>query len=488
MIQKPTERGQALVLIALAAIGLFAFAALAIDGSRAFSNKRHAQNTADTAVLAAALKQIRTGSFAEAEAAAKLRAQTNGYTNNVDGTIVDVDRCDDVVDRDAGGNPAPLPGDVDADGNVIDCFGVPDDVASQYIRVTIISQIPATFGRVIGRETFQSAVQAVARVQGDSASSSSMGNAVVGLRQTSCGICGGGNVNLEINGSGMFSNSTDTCSIDFTGTGIYDSEDGFTMATPGGLCYKKAASNLTGDLHSGAQLPFPPTNINIPKPTFACPGPARDQSDAVEVSSDVWVYPAGNYSDNLKLNNGTHKFENGTFCFADGIDMRANITFTNANVRLTSGSLISNGNVSLTCNGLLFHSAGGTGMHLNGNGVNNCAGVTFYMETGGVTWNGNSGSVLTAPTSGTYKGLLVHLPFSNGEVIKINGNSGNQLVGSIIAPNSEIILSGNSGSSGYNTQIIGEYITLQGNSNTVINFNPDDQYKLPASPTIQLDQ
>ena len=43
-----SQRGQALVMIALAAIGLFAFAALAIDGSTIFSDRRHAQNAADT--------------------------------------------------------------------------------------------------------------------------------------------------------------------------------------------------------------------------------------------------------------------------------------------------------------------------------------------------------------------------------------------------------------------------------------------------------
>ena len=50
-----SQRGQALVMIALAAIGLFAFAALAIDGSAIFSDRRHAQNAADTSALAAAL-------------------------------------------------------------------------------------------------------------------------------------------------------------------------------------------------------------------------------------------------------------------------------------------------------------------------------------------------------------------------------------------------------------------------------------------------
>ena len=48
-----SEKGQALIVIALAAVVLFSFAALAIDGSMAFSDRRKAQNAADTAVLAA---------------------------------------------------------------------------------------------------------------------------------------------------------------------------------------------------------------------------------------------------------------------------------------------------------------------------------------------------------------------------------------------------------------------------------------------------
>jgi uncharacterized membrane protein len=55
MKRKSQEKGQALILVALAAIGLVGFAALAIDGSMKFSDQRHAQNAADSAALAAAL-------------------------------------------------------------------------------------------------------------------------------------------------------------------------------------------------------------------------------------------------------------------------------------------------------------------------------------------------------------------------------------------------------------------------------------------------
>src|SRR6266536_6197264 len=53
------ERGQALILITLAAVGLFAITGLAIDGSAKFSDRRHAQNAADTAALAGALARIK---------------------------------------------------------------------------------------------------------------------------------------------------------------------------------------------------------------------------------------------------------------------------------------------------------------------------------------------------------------------------------------------------------------------------------------------
>ena len=52
-IKKSNERGQALIVIALAAIVLFGFVALAIDGTATFSDRRHAQNAADTAAMAA---------------------------------------------------------------------------------------------------------------------------------------------------------------------------------------------------------------------------------------------------------------------------------------------------------------------------------------------------------------------------------------------------------------------------------------------------
>jgi len=49
--QRENERGQAAILLALAMVGLIAFAALAIDGGNAYYMKRNAQNAADAAMF-----------------------------------------------------------------------------------------------------------------------------------------------------------------------------------------------------------------------------------------------------------------------------------------------------------------------------------------------------------------------------------------------------------------------------------------------------
>ncbi len=468
------ERGQALIIIALAAVGLFAFAALAIDGSRAFSNKRHAQNAADTAVLAAALAKVRGQDYVTA---ALKRAESNGYTNDADSTV-EVHLCND-------------PG--------VTCQGLPAGAdPAEFIQVRIISSIPSTFGRVIGRQTLTSAVEAVAHVQGSSATGVAASPALVALTPTGCGICSGGVLNLHVHGSGIFSNSTDTCtppshgSMDMDGIGTYESDGGFiNPAGAAGVCINTVTTTLIGTPQVGSQIS--PT-YNIPAPTFACSSPEINPATdtTIDPVDGATVYPPGHYSAQLILGStANYKLKDGNYCFDNGLQLKggANITLSNVNIRIDGGMFDAGGGSgtgTFTCNNLLVYGAAGSGLHFSGNGQVNCTGVTFYMQSGGVTWNGNSNSNLKAPTSGPYKGLLIYLPATNTEVVKINGTSNNQLVGSIIAPGSEIYISGNSGSAGYNTQIIGNHITLAGNSNTTINYDANAQYNPPDSPTIGL--
>jgi Flp pilus assembly protein TadG len=74
------ERGQALVIIALAIVGLAGMAGLVIDGGNIFLDRRNAQNAADSAALAAALARVQGNKNPQATAIGS--ALQNGYNND----------------------------------------------------------------------------------------------------------------------------------------------------------------------------------------------------------------------------------------------------------------------------------------------------------------------------------------------------------------------------------------------------------------------
>src|ERR1041384_5852512 len=186
MARKATEKGQALVLITLAIVGLFAFAALAIDGSMVFSDRRHAQNAADTGALAAALAKIHAGDWT---AAGKARAKSNGYNNDGVNNVVEVWQCDDFAHT--------------------TCTALPQNAnPADYVQVKITSHVKTFFSRVIGRSEVINHVEAVAHAVPGYRKSLFSGQAMVALDKHNCAAYvynGGGQV--AVTGSGIFVNS-----------------------------------------------------------------------------------------------------------------------------------------------------------------------------------------------------------------------------------------------------------------------------------------
>ena len=125
------EKGQALILIALAIVGLTGFAALAVDGGTALSDRRHAQNAADTAAFAAALAKTHGEDWV---ASGMSQAEINGYQNDGQSNIVHV-HCPPENGQYAGNQ--------------------------EYVEVIIESNVQTTFGRVLGVNQVHNQVQAV---------------------------------------------------------------------------------------------------------------------------------------------------------------------------------------------------------------------------------------------------------------------------------------------------------------------------------------
>jgi len=103
-----------------------------------------------------------------------------------------------------------------------------------------------------------------------------------------------------------------------------------------------------------------------------------------------------------------------------------------------------------------------------------------------VLWNGNVTNTFSAPTNGPFAGLLLYMPYGNTSPLTINGNSNNNITGTIMAVSAPITINGNSGTNGYHSQIIGYTITLNGNSNTTINYGDAENYDTLVPPSIEL--
>ena len=453
------ERGQALIMVALAVVGLFGFTALAIDGSRVFSDRRHAQNAADTAALAAALAKVRASDWRQA---ALDRAASNGYVTDTDSTV-DVHLCSD-----AGLNPA--------------CEGIPGGGdKSEYIQVKIVSTIPTTFARIIGRMTVTSVLTAVAKASGKSDQPPVNGAALVALKPDGPKtIDGTGNVGLDVNHSGVFNNSTDQCGLNVTGNGTYSVDTSFQVVS--GTHCESGNTTLNGPVQGAGQIPYPPS-YDVLEPSISCSGTGSQTYDAV---TNTYTLHPGNWNGTPALN-GNVNFSPGNYCFNGSVIINGpyNIIANDVNFKITSGEFKVAGG-TFTCDKMLVYIDGGSGMHFTGNGHVYCNEVMFYAKTGDVTWNGNVSNRLFAPTGGPYKGLLIYLPYGNSSALTINGTSGNELTGSIIAVASPVTVNGNSTTSGLNTAITGYTISLSGVGTITINYDPSQQFVPPKPSAVGL--
>ena len=84
------ERGQIIVLFALALVAIVAMVGLVLDGGSAYAQRRGEQNAADLAALAGANDYLVNGNSAQAIVTARAVAAQNGYTQGANGVSVNV--------------------------------------------------------------------------------------------------------------------------------------------------------------------------------------------------------------------------------------------------------------------------------------------------------------------------------------------------------------------------------------------------------------
>lgn len=515
---KKNERGQALILIALAAIGLFAFAALAIDGSMKFSDRRHAQNAADNAALAAALAKIRGQNYV---AAAENIARENGYDKLAPNTMeVEAKLCNDPT--------------LDAP-----CQGLPAGAnQAEYIRVRIKSRVNYTFSRVFGQQYTTNTVEAVVRAHVSNTAllaatpvnpvaptdtpntsyaytptntpapgsttvvttgGSLFGNSALvstkGGNHNQCFLMNG-SADLYIHNSGIFINCSGSQAVFLNGSSDLNMD---TTGQVVGCYFENGNANydpIACGINGGVSLPFSAS-------TFA--GVPRTQTPptcSTNGSISGNVFSPGNFG-NITINSGANvTFNPGTYCISGGFNLNGNATLQapagrvqfvlqDQYINMNGGTIIDfndfeiyGNNATFTLNGgaifradrMRFFSTGNGNFIVNGNSELTSGDAYFYLRYGNITWNGGSKLTLRAPMQGDpFGGLLVYKPWENQQMITLNGGSDIHLTGTFMVPSSPVTFNGGVDFE-LHSQIIGYEYIVNGNADVDIYYVASENY------------
>jgi Flp pilus assembly protein TadG len=372
--RKSAQAGQALILIAIAIVGLLALVALAIDAGNGFSDRSKAQNAADSAVLAGATAKTQNQSVTSAATA---RATSNGYTDGINGATVTVS------------NP-PGPG----------CNGTNGPFAgnSQYIQVIIHSTVSTFFGPIVNINELHNCVEAIARTQLMAGSSQlAMGNTIAAVGCTGLNITASGSADVTLMNGGIYSNSSSNPAL------YIHKNDNLTAPSVGSVGSAHVPYGYSPAPETGiTQLPCPLPDYMIPK--YTC---SYNYVNFPPASSDANVTKVGS----------VYELNAGVYCIS-GSWSKANMTGSDVTFVMLNQGFTWNGNVDI---------------HLRAPTSGATKGLLIflpYSNTNSITLNGNAGLDITgsvfAPNatiklSGSFGSTAVQSQWV-GKVVDMTGN------------------------------------------------------------------
>lgn len=434
-----SERGQVIVILSIAIVGLLGFAALALDGGMLYSDRRHAQNAADTSSLAGATS-----------AAIFMRVNDEDYKYDnffcySDPSLKTLAESEAIT---AGINRAAS-NDYTIDSDISDHHGVTTECISEdkgsYIdkHFDVITQITrettSNFAHLVFSGTLTNEVEAIARVYPPAPLG--FGHAIVSLNNSPCsgnqnGVIFSGSSETQITGGGVWSNGC------LTGNG---SE--FTVnVDDGDVGYAGESTGTLGNIspppqHHPNEIPSFATKAQPPD----CSGlPNRKAPHGKSATLKPGIY------DRIQWTSGDLTLESGLYCIT-----------------------------------------GSQGVTVNGGSLTGI-GVTIYLENGGMTVDGNVEPVdLEAPPespdpSPAIPGMLIFLAPGNTNTVKLTGNSDSFYLGAIYAPDGDIYISGTSDTNPtFNTQLIAENVEVSGGASIDINFLDEENYMKPPVLDLQ---
>jgi Flp pilus assembly protein TadG len=403
------EDGQTTVVMAMfMATFLFGFVALGIDTEALFHAKRQAQAAADAAATAYA-EEAGYGTATQL-AAAKAAAKLNGFDTAANATVTV--------------NSPPLYGNYTTSS------------ANAFYEVIVQAPVSTFFARVV---THKPTITITGRAV-----------AGAGLTSPTC-VCLEGTSGTDLNLSNNSKLTPSSC-----GTTVDSSSSNAVelagSATLGGLTLGTVASGWStaqngSNVNNGASISSGTKVVEGIATSCAPPLPAVPSFNAANCTSD----PDSNYQGGQQYNLGPGGAA-PTITQSGGIVCYNSLTIgdNNKSVNLNPGIYVINGG------SLHFESGSNNASNTGGSGV------FFYLKGNASLTIDNGANVnLTAPTSGTYAGIVVFQDPSDTQALSIQGGSNTSFNGAIYAPSSNVTL-GNGSSNAISADLVAKTLTMNG--------------------------
>jgi hypothetical protein len=403
---------------------LMGFVALAVDVGMLFRTQRQMQIAADAAAVAAALDYKYNDSASSAVTQGCAAATANGVTNTCT-----TGACSSSVTGAQVCIMVPP-----ADG--------PNEGVSGLVEAIVQDPYPTFFMKVFNRKTITVSGRAVAGAVGAGT------GCVLTLARSGVDISLTGSGTLEAPHCDIYDNSTAADALELTGSGSI-------TANAIGIGGNDSVTG-SGTVSPAPQTGMPPaadplTNLPTPSPqspTGSCTAssnssacnPSYTGSSNHSIGPGTYTSISNTGSGTLTLTAGnyyvygsvTNTGSGGLVMGAGNYTIMGNFQSTgSSSLTIASGSMASN-------NGQIF--VGGN-MTLTGSGSLTSAAESFYTE-GASTVTGSGGMNLTAPTSGTYNGVLFFQSRSDSDAMAITGSTGDSIQGIFYAPAAPLTLTG----------------------------------------------
>ena len=423
------ESGQVMAFLAVVFVVLLGFAALAIDGGMLFSDRRHAQNAADASSLA--------GGSGAAYYMRLHNVNYNAFVCGTSGATNTASAAETAAITHAALNDYVIDNDVSDKHGVTVACEINDLGSYEDKHLDIITKITrdtsTNFAHLVYDGPLRNEVEAVARIYPPAPLA--FGKAIVALNNNACsgnsyGVIFSGSSNTTVTGGGVWSNGCLTGNGTSFNVTVNNGGVGFAGSSTGTL------TNINpSPQHVPSELPDYSTVVSEPD----CSGlPNRTVPKTSPVTIEAGVY------DEIKWTGGDLTLSPGLYCVTGS-----------KGIAINGGSVLGNG-------------------------------VTIFIQTGGVTINGNVSPVdLRAPEeapdpSPAIPGVLIYLADGNTNTISVTGNSTSFYLGTVYAPDGDLYFSGSSGTDPtFNTQLIGDNVEVSGGATIDINFNDDENFEKP---------